>query len=61
MIITTDNFVWLNVTNKAEDLYDLFALYVLYDDESESLINSKEELIEALETGKTIGIEVGQL
>lgn len=61
MIVTTDNFVWLNVTNKAEDLYDLFALYILYDDESESLINSKEELIEALETGKTIGIEVGQL
>lgn len=61
MIVTTDNFVWLNVTNKAEAIYDWFDLYVLYDDESESLINSKEELIEALETGKTIGIEVGQL
>jgi hypothetical protein len=61
MIITEDNFIWLNVTNKAEDIFEVFDLFILYDDESESLITNRKELLTALDSGYTIVIEVGQL
>jgi hypothetical protein len=56
-----DGFVWLVVTDKAEELYfsDLFELYAIYDDGSESLISSLEHLTSELENGIDIGIEVG--
>lgn len=58
-----DSFVWLLVSEKAKDIYNsgLFALYILYDDESETLVEEYEQLDEALEKGLTIGIEVGFL
>jgi len=61
-ITKRDNFVWKIVTaQEAKDIMssDAFALYVLYDDDSESLISDAEELDEHLENGVTIGIEVG--
>lgn len=58
-----DSFVWLLVSEKAKDIYNsgLFALYILYDDESESLVEEYEQLDDALAKGLTIGIEVGFL
>jgi len=58
-----DGFVWLIVTNKAKEIYlnGLFELYILHDDESESLVEGFTQLSEALENGLDIGIEVGKL
>ncbi len=60
MIKTKDNFIWLNVTDKAEDIFDVFDLFILYDDESEALIENRKELLTALDSGYTIVLEVGQ-
>ena len=58
-----DGFVWLVVTDKAEDIYfsDLFELYALYPDGSESLIDGFVDLQVCLEFGLDIGIEVGKI
>lgn len=63
MYKTHDGFIWLLVTNKAKEVYNtgLFELYRIYEDDSEALIETGEELDEALEHGAKIGIEVGQL
>jgi hypothetical protein len=61
--VTKDGFVWLVVTEKAKEILSsgLFELYELYDDDSECLIPSMDELTLALETGAEIGIEVGYI
>jgi hypothetical protein len=48
MKITADNFVWLLVTEKAKDIWNsgLFELYILHEDDSESLVESWEQLDE---------------
>jgi hypothetical protein len=58
---TTNGFTWLIVTEKAKEIFTsgLFELYLLHDNDAESLINSYEELNEILEKGGNIGIEVG--
>ena len=58
-----DGFVWHVVTEMAENIYfsDTFELYALYDDGSESLIVSFEDLQTCLEFGLDIGIEVGKI
>lgn len=63
MKVTADGFVWLLVTEKAKEVFNsgLFSLFVLYDDDSESLIEEFEDLNKALENGLSIGIEVGHL
>lgn len=63
MKITADGFVWLLVTEKAKEVFNsgLFSLFVLYDDDSEALIEEFEDLDKALENGLSIGIEVGHL
>lgn len=63
MKVTADGFVWLLVTDKAKDIWDsgLFELYILNEDDSESLIEEFIDLCIALEQGLSIGIEVGQL
>ena len=62
MKITKDNFVWLIVTDNAEEIWDkkIFDLYILYDDDSESLVENYKELVLAIDNGQEIGIEVGQ-
>lgn len=62
-ITERDSFVWLLVSEKAKDIYNsgLFALYILYEDDSEALVEDYEQLDEALSKGLTIGIEVGFL
>ena len=56
-----DQFVWLIVTEKAKEIFTtgLFDLYILYSDDSESLVEGFGQLIEAIEDGQEIGIEVG--
>ena len=63
MKVTADGFVWLLVTEKAKEVFNsgLFSLFVLYDDDSEALIEEFEDLDKALENGLSIGIEVGHL
>lgn len=63
MKVTADGFVWLLVTEKAKEVFNsgLFSLYILYEDDSESLIQDFEDLDKALEYGLDIGIEVGHL
>ena len=61
--ITNDNFVWKIVTHKAKDIFNsgIFELYILYNDDSESLIEDLEDLNLALKHNYDIGIEVGQI
>ncbi|TXG76313.1 hypothetical protein E6Q11_04850 [Candidatus Dojkabacteria bacterium] len=63
MKVTADGFVWLLVTEKAKEIFNsgLFSLFVLYDDDSEALIEEFEDLNKALENGLSIGVEVGHL
>jgi hypothetical protein len=61
--VTKDNFVWKIVTHKAKEILasGVFELYVLYDDDTEYLIEDLEDLNLLLEEGRDIGIEVGQI
>ena len=58
-----NGFVWFLVTDVAKEIYlnGLFELYILHDDDSESLVEGFTQLSEALENGEYIGIEVGHL
>jgi hypothetical protein len=62
-ITKDDSFVWLLVTDKSREIFmsGLFELYILYKDDSETLIEGYSQLLEALENGMDIGIEVGYL
>jgi len=57
------NFIWLIVTNKAKEIFSsgTFELYVLHNDESESLIESYAQINDAEECGLEIAIEVDHL
>jgi hypothetical protein len=61
--ITNDNFVFKIVTHKAKDILasGIFELYILHNDDSESLIEDLEDLNLALKHNYDIGIEVGQI
>lgn len=63
MIITDDNFVFLDVTEKAKEVFQsgLFDLYIMHHDNSESLVEKYADINDALEMGLSIVIEVGQL
>lgn len=59
-----DGFIYKLVSGeKAKDIFalGLFELYVVYDDDSESQIESQKDLDEALENGYDIGIAVGNI
>jgi len=62
MKITQDNFVWKLVTQEqAEFIFslELFNLYTLHSDDSESLIETFDEIKTIFENGAKVGIEVG--
>jgi len=64
MRVMNDGFVYKVVNGeKAKDIFalGLFELYILWDDDSESLIDTHNELNDALEKGYEIGIEVGNI
>lgn len=62
---TKDNFVWLDITdrcNKGEiDIIMHNELYAVFDDDSETLLESIEEIEEALKLNLRVCIEVGYL
>jgi hypothetical protein len=65
---TKDNFVWLDITdrcNKGEktiqELWLSQELYAVFDDDSDTLLESIEEIEEALILDLRICIEVGHL
>ena len=65
-IKVVEGFVWLLITDKAKEVYQsgLFdgSIYALYDDDSETdVCESYQDLIDALERGLEIGIEVGHV
>ena len=57
------SFVWLIVTEKAKEVFNsgLFELFILHEDDSESLVEDFEQLNEAMANGLIIAIEVGHL
>jgi hypothetical protein len=61
--VTSDGYVWCIVTYAAKELFSSGALsiYALHDDESETLIETHEQLQDALDGGTPIGIDVGHL
>lgn len=63
MIRIVEGFAWLIVTDKAKEIFnaDLFQIYTLHDDGTESLIETFEDLNKSLENGLDIGIEVGHI
>lgn len=63
MIVTDDNFVFLDVTEKASEIFSsgLFDLYIIHYDDSESLVEKYADINDAQESGLRIVIEVGQL
>ena len=61
--VNKDGFVWRIVSKKEAQFiweHQLMELYVLYDDDSEGLIESKDALEQALQDS-FVGIEVGHL
>ena len=59
-----NNFVYLLIEDsKAKDLFNLgiFDLFILHHDDSESLIESVEDIDMAINSDLAIGIEVGHI
>ena len=62
MKVTKDGFVWLVLNQfQIKKAFTVFELYILHDDDSETLINSTKELVDAVNNNFIIGIPVGQL
>jgi hypothetical protein len=64
MKVMQDGFVYKLVSGeKAKDVFafGLFELYIIWDDDSESLIDNWMSLNESLEKGFDIGIPVGNI
>ncbi len=66
--ITKDNFVWKDVTavckQKRSAVYDIWILNELYevtDEETDHLLESYDEVTDAIDNGSRICIEVGHL
>ena len=62
MKVTKDKFVWLTLSDyQAKKVFNegIFELFVLHDDDSESLIATYNNLDYAIENNSVIGIEVG--
>lgn len=61
IIIRKDGFIWFDVTDQAFNLryHNIFELYVLHDDGTESLVESGSDILDALKCNKKIAIEAG--
>ena len=58
--ITKDNFVWVDVTERIKKSPMLWVeneLYVVYDDDSEALLESVDEVLEAIRLELRVCIE----
>lgn len=58
-----NKFAWMRVNDKAKEIFNsgLFELYILHPDNTESLIESIDQLNEETEKGQDIVIEVGKI
>ena len=58
-----NGYVWLLVTDKAKEVFnsEVFDVYVLYDDGSESLCERESDIDNARAVGLDLAIEVGHL
>lgn len=63
MKITNDGFVWLIITSKVKEVFSsgLFEVYALFDDNSDTLVESHQDLEKFMENGCKFGIEVGYI
>ena len=62
--VTKDTFVWLDVTKqltKSPRAWVESEIYAVHDDDSESLLESIEEVIEAINLGLRLCVEGGYL
>lgn len=58
--ITEDNFVWHVLTEaEAKRALGQVEVYALYDDDSEALVQSEQEIEAVIHRGAYVGIEVG--
>ena len=62
-IKVVDGFVWLLITDKAKEVFnsEVFDVYVLHDDGSESLCERESDIDNARGVGLDLAIEVGHL
>lgn len=58
-----NDFVWLLITEKAKEVFasGLFEVYRLYDDGTEKLCESFEDINEAMRARNDLAIEVGKI
>ncbi|MHA1290929.1 MAG: hypothetical protein ACTSPB_26390 [Candidatus Thorarchaeota archaeon] len=71
VIVTRDNFIWKDVTAEVDNSrgfptphrqwYLDMGVYALHEDESDTLLESEEELKEALKLGLRVVQEVGYM
>ena len=67
LIKTKDNFIWLDVTDKCitqdaiDNLLIVHTLFVVYDDGTESMLYTHQEVTNMINEGHIIGVEVGHL
>ena len=62
LIVTqSDNFVFVDVTDHAESLFEILELYICYSDDSQSLVDTIYDIRRAIEQGNRIGIEGGHI
>jgi hypothetical protein len=57
-------FVWQIITPEQAKIFmalELFNVYILHDDDSESMVETLEELIHYIKGGVELGIEVGHI
>lgn len=68
-ITKKDNFVWLDLANRMRRMDDIelqelwmgLELYAVHEDDSESLLESVEEIREAIDLGLKVCVEVGHI
>lgn len=62
MKVTKDGFVWLQIDkNKIWEVFNLFEVYELHEDESESLISTPQGIQKGIDNNIVFGIEVGHV
>tara|TARA_R110000803_G_scaffold56959_3_gene114667 strand:+ start:9845 stop:10147 length:303 start_codon:yes stop_codon:yes gene_type:complete len=60
----SDGYNFFTITKEqAERVYkaEAFSLYAIFDDDSESLLESLDEIVEAFDMGVDVGIEIGHI
>lgn len=60
--ITQDNFVWQDIRDQGKEFEDFSEeIFLVHDDESESLVNTEEDFDKAILNNERLCVEVGFL